>query len=1142
MSKGKILSKREHVLHRPDMYIGSIRTQEEEKLVYSESENKIISKKILYNEGLERIFIEILSNAIDNKWESEEVGEPMTKVSITIDEKGLTTISNDGRWIPIEKTKYEIEDERHPGKSYKMNLYPAESYFGYMLSGTNYDDKQEKRKTSGKNGIGAKATNIYAETFTVTCIDPENKKKFIQTFSNNMTIRGVPKITPCSLKKGLTEISFLPDFKRFNFQEGYTDDFKDLLKKHAYDCAMVTGLSVIFNGANINIKNLQTYAKLYLPPETKMMTFESDDCEVVLAEQTYKNAKDGFRHISFVNGVYTKKGGVHVDAWTNLLLGPIRDSINGTKTKEKVSKIKIKLEQIKKYFFIFLKTELDKPEFESQSKYELTYPKPQIVKLDKTQIKKILKWDFLFFIHEEIKAMEDKKIAKTDGKKNFMSFGKKADDANWAGKEKRLECILLITEGLSAKSFATAGIASLENGHDKFGTLALRGKLINSTNHSAREVNENVEIQLIKNMLGLEHGKDYSKDENFEKLRYGKIVILCDSDTDGYHIEGLVMNYFWNEFSELIDRKFVCSMNTPAVRVTLKNKKLTFYSHHKFKEWQNSLSDKETFKVRYYKGLGTNTVADASESFNDQKRVTFYKNGDEEYYMRLGFSDGCADLRKDWLIAHDPSDEVYEFDENNTMVKKNTEIIEGYQSLSDFVDNKLIFYHKENIDRMIPNVIDGLKESQRKILDTCIKSKIYKECVKVVQLAGDVMKTTCYHHGEASLNATIIKMGQGYVGSNNIPLLVNEGMIGTRTYGGEDAAAPRYLFTRLEHVIRKIFREDDDELLERVIDEGKIVEPKNYVPIIPMILVNGAKGVASGFSTDIPSYNPMDLVKWIEIWIRCAEGKKESYPELIPWWRNYNGTVYLTGDDKKILVTRGIMEKDKRGKYHITELPIKTWTAKFKEYLEEKFLKERHITDLKKYIGSNDLHFILTPHKDFEPDIDMNLNKMVKSTKITNMVALLNERPKKYDTVEDILKDFCIYRLKLYDVRKKNLLKKWTLEYKKDLNRCKFIKEIIEKTLIIFNRDEQELYDDMKKRGYSVDDSKEPYGYLLNMSIRSMTKQRLSNLKRNISELKQKISILSIKSEGDLWIEDLKEFELEYAKFLKTRKDGISKK
>lgn len=1140
MRTGHMLSKRQHILHRPQMYVGNIRNVETEMMVYQN--NEIVPKRIEYNEALDRIVLEILSNAMDNKWVSDQVGKKMTYISVDVQEDGRTTIANDGNFIPIVLTKYELEDERNPENTITQEMYPPQCFFGEFLSGTNYDmdGSGEKRRTSGLNGLGSKLTNVFSKEFKVTCLDPERKKKYEQTFKNNASVKPAPKITSYNLKKGMTQIEFLPDFSQFGV-ENYSEDFLALFKKHCVDCSMFIGIAITFNGEKINVRNLQQYSKLYLQPDVKSVHFKSDESEVVITEQSERTAmKKGFRQVSFVNGIITIEGGVHVDAWVNAILVPIRNMVNELfkpKKNEKTKQIKINLEQLKKYFFVFVKCEVDKPEFGSQSKHKLLHPKPQVAKPSDVELKKILKWDFVEYLKNEIKSQEDRKIAKTDGKQRFIGLGKNADDANWAGGKNRKKCTLLLTEGLSAKGFVTPGIDDLPNGYDMYGSLALRGKPVNVTNNSVLKVNENAEIQLIKKMLGLEHGADYSKDSEFDKLRYGQVVLLCDADDDGIHISGLLLNYFWREFPELFARNYVKSLSTPSVRIL--NKGLTFYTHAQFKKWEQQNRDKEGKpKIRYYKGLGSNTPKDSQEIFKDQKLITYYEpENDIEYYMDLGFNDKFSDNRKEWLTNYDPQSEIYEM-EDGKLVKKEIDVVEGNQSLTDFVDTKLILYHKRNLDRTLPNAIDGLKESQRKILYTCMEGKT-KESVKVVQLAGAVMEKTLYHHGDASLHGAITKMAQGFVGSNNIPLLFNDGQFGSREQGGEDAASPRYIFTRLENIVRKIYREEDDALLTYVEDEGKTIEPVNYVPIIPMILVNGAKGIASGFATDILSYNPETLVEWIEKWIHEKEKNEQlEKPKLIPWWRNYKGEVTLKETGKvQTVTTRGLMHKE-GNTYHVTELPVKVWTNKFKEYIETEFLKEKHITKLEKKRGNNEVHFVITPSRDFIPDIDANMKMMTKSVKLSTMVALFDDKPKKYETPEEIIEDFCGVRYELYQKRKEHLLKRYRTELRKDKNKYKFITEIINKTLVIFNREEQELFEEMRNKKYDEEPGNEPFGYLINMSIRSMTKQRLEVLKKSINSLKQKILNLQQKSPGRLWSDDLEEFKTEYSKFLKTRDDG----
>jgi DNA topoisomerase-2 len=111
-----------------------------------------------------------------------------------------------------------------------------------------------------------------------------------------------------------------------------------------------------------------------------------------------------------------------------------------------------------------------------------------------------------------------------------------------------------------------------------------------------------------------------------------------------------------------------------------------------------------------------------------------------------------------------------------------------------------------------------------------------------------------------SLNMTIVNMAQDFVGSNNVNLLMPIGMFGTRALGGKEAASPRYIFTNLNEQARLLYPEEDLPLMSYIVEEGLRIEPDHYVPILPMVLVNGAEGIGTGWSTTIPQYSPLDLV------------------------------------------------------------------------------------------------------------------------------------------------------------------------------------------------------------------------------------------------------------------------------------------
>lgn len=150
--------------------------------------------------------------------------------------------------------------------------------------------------------------------------------------------------------------------------------------------------------------------------------------------------------------------------------------------------------------------------------------------------------------------------------------------------------------------------------------------------------------------------------------------------------------------------------------------------------------------------------------------------------------------------------------------------------------------------------------------------------MKVAQLAGKVGEVSCYHHGEVSLQSTIVGMAQDFVGSNNINLLLPLGQFGSRLDGGDDHAQSRYIYSCLNKIVKKLFLESDKFLLKYLEDDGTMVEPNYYIPIIPMLLVNGCIGIGTGYSTAIPSYNPIDLINNIKLLL-----DEKEMNEITPW-------------------------------------------------------------------------------------------------------------------------------------------------------------------------------------------------------------------------------------------------------------------
>jgi hypothetical protein len=415
-----------------------------------------------------------------------------------------------------------------------------------------------------------------------------------------------------------------------------------------------------------------------------------------------------------------------------------------------------------------------------------------------------------------------------------------------------------------------------------------------------------------------------------------------------------------------------------------------------------------------------------------------------------------------------------------------------------------------------------------------------------------------------SCSISAIKINKGkYIGwciDRNERFLLGDFTVthNSRILGGGDHAAPRYIATMAEKITRTIFSIQDDALLERMIEDNEPIEYRFYIPILPMILVNGVKGIASGYSTEIPSYNPLEIVNWLEMWL---DGKHLDLPGLIPWYRGYTGDIKLekfedgraTGWRSKGILEKGVgKEKDW---WHIKELPIGSWTKSFEEWLEylesglppkdKKWKKKdvRCLSDIKSYSTPNKVHFMIKPTKDFIPDMNVVGNlKIMQSTKsLNNMVAIdENDYPIRFGSPEEILLFFCPMRLKYYRLRKNLLLK----VLKKDLlissNRYKFVKGVVDKKLDLHQSDEElEIMLSSNiwlfNKVISGQNKELSYDYLLSMQMRSMTITKLEELKLEADKLSEDIKILDSKTVKDIWKNDLNKFKTKYIKFLKTR-------
>jgi len=459
-----------------------------------------------------------------------------------------------------------------------------------------------------------------------------------------------------------------------------------------------------------------------------------------------------------------------------------------------------------------------------------------------------------------------------------------------------------------------SGLSSEDRNH--IGIYPLKGKLLNVRGEQVKKISENKEIADIKKILGLETGKQYTSIQDVRtSLRYGKIMIMTDQDLDGSHIKGLCINLFHSEWRSLIHIPgFISFMNTPILRATKGQQPLVFYNEGEYARWKESDVASCGWTIKYFKGLGTSTSAEFKEYFANKKIVDFVYDQSTDDTIDKVFNKKRPDDRKTWLEHYDKSRFL---DTAQPQVK-----------YEEFIDREMIHFSKYDCERSIPNAVDGLKTSLRKILFSAFKRRLTSE-VKVAQFSGYVSEHSAYHHGEASLNGAIVNMAQTFVGSNNINLLQPNGQFGTRLQGGDDSASERYIFTQLNPLTRAIFPEADDAILTYLDDDGTQVEPEYYVPIIPFALINGISGIGTGFSCNIPAFSPIEIIDYL---IARLTSSHDPRQEFVPYYEGFKGQI-LKMAEKKYLI-KGRWEQTAEDKIRITELPVGTWTMPYISFLE----------------------------------------------------------------------------------------------------------------------------------------------------------------------------------------------------------------
>lgn len=1176
LQKYQKMTDREHILKKPDTYIGTIEPAETTEYVMDTAAAVAVAvapatngdtapalltrRNITYIPGLYKLFDEGMVNMRDHVVrQAQAVADgkpdalPVTTLEVEIDPTdGTIHMTNDGNGIDVAQ---------HP----EHKLWIPEMIFGHLRTSTNYDENKKEKIVGGKNGFGFKLVLIWSVWGRVETVDHIRGLKYCQEFRSNLS-EIVPPVVSKSKVKPYTRVSFRPDYARFGLPgNNLTADMLALFLKRTYDIAAVTDktVKVKYNGAVVPVRHFQQYVDLYIGAKgagdaAVKRIYECPDPRweyVVCLTPT-----DEFAHVSFVNGIYTPRGGKHVEYITNQIVRKLAEVI------KKKKKVDVKPNTIKEQLMLFLRCDIENPSFSSQTKDELGTAVANFgssCKVSDEFIEKLAKMGVMDAACALTEVKYTKAAKKTDGAKTRTIRGiPKLVDANYAGSpDKSAQCTIILCEGDSAKAGIISGLSKEDRNF--IGVYPMKGKLFNVHGETTKRIAENREIAEIKQILGLEAGKTYTPADVATRLRYGKILFMTDQDLDGAHIQGLGINLFQIEWPSLTKIPgFIGFMNTPILKARRGGQEVLFYNDGEFDAWKKQFAGEVVpagWSTKYYKGLGTSTGKEFKEYFAHKKMVEFVHTGQSsDDRLDMAFNKKRADDRKEWLSNY--SREAF--------------LDTSKQSIpyEEFIDRGLIHFSIYDNERSIPNLMDGLKISLRKILYAAFKKGGLKMEIKVAQFSGYVSEHSGYHHGEASLNAAIVGMAQNFVGSNNINLFEPNGQFGGRLKGGQDSASERYIFTQLNKLTRLIYRQEDDAVLSYIDDDGQMVEPIYYAPAIPIILVNGSKGIGTGFSTDVMPHNPLQIISYIRAMLKdCGSGTADAdRPVIEPYFKGFKGVVKnISSEASPKYLIKGTYEIIADRKVRITELPIGTWTDDYKEFLEKLMEapavsvsdkdkgkdKDNAATGgvpvLKEYSDmSTDTVVDITvtfhpsyPHtpKDLQAaviDADAGTNKLEKllglfTTQSTTNMNLFDahEKLRKYTTIYDIIEDYYLERLALYAKRKTAMLAQLANELRVLTNRAKYIQEVLDDKLELRRQTKEAVFAKMVAHGYEHIECDTEFKYLLKMPMDSVTDENVRHLLSDRDSKRAQYQGLTDTSIQALWTRDLDELEPEYRKW-----------
>ncbi len=433
-------------------------------------------------------------------------------------------------------------------------------------------------------------------------------------------------------------------------------------------------------------------------------------------------------------------------------------------------------------------------------------------------------------------------------------------------------------------------------------------------------------------------------------------------------------------------------------------------------------------------------------------------------------------------------------------------------TVSDFLKNEYKDYSFYVIEsRAIPSVVDGFKPTQRKIVYVSDKN-IRSVSNKVATLAGKVISEAQYHHGNVSCEDSIVNMAQDF--KNNLSLFERIGQFGSLK--SPNASASRYISVKLSNVFDLIYK--DNELLKYKYDEGHKIEPEYYLPIIPMVLINGGSGIAVGFSTNILNREAKQVIKDCISYLKSGK-----IGDLKPSINEFSGTFVRDEDNHKKWFISGKFIVENTSTVRVSELPPSMTYEKFEEHLDSLYDK-REISAWEN-LGKGNIDYVIKfTREKLSSMSETQIDKMLKMTdQVTENYTVLDEfgKLKIFDNVKDVLKYFVDFRLTYYQKRKDYQLNKISNDITRLDNRAKFVKAVISGDIVINNKKKEDIVKQIEKQ--KIDKIDDGYEYLLSMPIYSLSKEKYEELQQSIKNKKEEYKSIKASIPKETYMSELEE-------------------